>query len=93
MYSDQFTLLESEPFLYSEDMCFSLWYHMYGEDVGSLIISTLDVVTQASTNITEVSGDHGDKWLEMLIDTTTTKNRLSMLQIRGTITSTAFTGR
>ena len=92
MFSDQFTLLESEPFLFTEDMCFSLWYHMYGEDVGSLLISTLDLATQDSSNLTEVSGDHGDNWTEMLIDTTTTKNKLTLLQIRGFVSDEAFYG-
>ena len=92
MFSDQYTLLESEPFLFAEDMCFSLWYHMYGADVGSLLVSSLDVVTQDTSNLTEVSGDQGDKWNEMLIDTTTTKNRLTMLQIRGFVSELAFYG-
>ena len=92
MLEDQYSLLESEPFLFTEDLCFSVWYHMYGSDVGTLLISSLDVESQVMSNITEVSGDHGDHWLEMLVDTTTTKNRLSILQIRGFVSPTAFYG-
>ena len=92
MLEDQYSLLESEPFLFSEDLCLSVWYHMYGSDVGTLLISSLDVESQVMSNITEVSGDHGDQWLEMLVDTTTTKNRLTILQIRGFVSATAFYG-
>ena len=92
MLEDQYSLLESEPFLFSEDLCFSAWYHMYGSDVGSLLVSSLDVESQVVSNITEVSGDHGDHWVEMLVDTTTTQNRLTILQIRGFVSATAFYG-
>ena len=92
MLEDQFSLLESEPFLFSEDLCFSAWYHMYGSDVGSLLVSSLDVESQEISNITEVSGDHGDHWVEMLLDTTTTRDRLTVLQIRGFVSATAFYG-
>ena len=42
--------------------CFSFWYHMYGEDIGSLYVAIEYADTALSTIEFQVSGSQGDQW-------------------------------
>ena len=43
--------------LYTHDYCMSFWYHMYGINVGTLIITTV-----GSPVLFSKSGNQGDQW-------------------------------
>jgi hypothetical protein len=47
--------------------CFALWYHMYGSDIGSLVIYTS---TQANprTEVQRISGNQGNVWKPLTVD-------------------------
>lgn len=47
--------------------CFSLWYHMYGEDIGSLAIYTTTKTNQM-TEIYRISGAQGNEWKILNVD-------------------------
>ncbi|XP_067933319.1 MAM and LDL-receptor class A domain-containing protein 1-like [Watersipora subatra] len=53
--------LLSPKFSYRTDKCASLWYHMYGNDIGTLQIYL--VIGKTSKLLWSSSGNKGDKWL------------------------------
>lgn len=59
-------ILESEYFEFSDDRCLSFWYHMYGNEMGSLQvnISSLSTTTNQINNISlfRREGNQGNKW-------------------------------
>lgn len=47
--------------------CFSLWYHMYGVDIGSLVIYTSTKVNPM-TEVNRISGEQGNQWIKLDTD-------------------------
>lgn len=47
--------------------CFSLWYHMHGEDIGSLIIYS-NTKSNPRTEINRIEGEQGDQWIKLNTD-------------------------
>ena len=47
--------------------CFSLWYHMYGFDIGSLVIYT-STPANPRTEVQRISGNQGDIWKSLTVD-------------------------
>ncbi|CAF4949449.1 unnamed protein product, partial [Rotaria magnacalcarata] len=47
--------------------CFSLWYHMYGEDIGSLVIYT-STKTNPMTEVYRIQGEQGNQWNILNVD-------------------------
>lgn len=66
----------------------SFWYHMYGDDMGSL---SVDIVTPLGiiTDVFSLSGDQGDIWSQQTIDLSAYTNQVIKVRFRG-ITGTSF---
>ena len=47
--------------------CFSLWYHMYGPDIGSLVIYT-STKANPMTEVYRITGDQGNQWIKLNAD-------------------------
>ena len=47
--------------------CFSLWYHMYGEDIGSLVIY-MNTKTNSMSVIKRIDGEQGNQWKKLSTD-------------------------
>ncbi|CAF0847412.1 unnamed protein product, partial [Rotaria sordida] len=47
--------------------CFSLWYHMYGPDIGSLIIYT-SIKSKPMTEVYRINGEQGNQWNKLNVD-------------------------
>ena len=91
MISGQFATLASEPIMLETEECVSVWFHMFGSDIGRLEVVNVDIETGAETNVTTVVGDHGDLWQMLLLDSWPT-HKLTSVQLRGSVTETAFYG-
>ena len=48
-----------------EGWCLSFWYHMYGEDIGQLVIYS--ETSHVRTPLTLIDGAQGDAWREMSV--------------------------
>jgi hypothetical protein len=53
--------------LISGQGCFSLWYHMYGPDIGSLIIYT-KVAGNPMVEVQRLVGEQGNVWKQLSVD-------------------------
>ncbi len=47
--------------------CFSLWYHMYGVNIGSLVIYT-NTKSNPMTEVNRITGEKGDQWMKLNTD-------------------------
>ncbi len=47
--------------------CFSLWYHMYGPDIGSLIIYT-STKANPMIEVNRLTGEKGNQWIKLSTD-------------------------
>lgn len=47
--------------------CFALWYHMYGFEIGSLVIYT-STQAQPRTEVQRISGNQGNVWKPLAVD-------------------------
>ncbi|CAF4185562.1 unnamed protein product, partial [Rotaria sp. Silwood2] len=47
--------------------CFSLWYHMYGVDIGSLVIYT-SIKSKPMTEVYRINGEQGNEWKKLNVD-------------------------
>ncbi len=47
--------------------CLSLWYHMYGEDIGSLVIYT-STKSNPMTEVNRITGEQGNQWKKLNTD-------------------------
>jgi PKD repeat protein len=67
----------------------SLWYHMYGGDMGSLHIDVYSNGTWTTDVMTPISGDQGDQWLEAQVSLAQFIGNSVNIRIRG-VTGTGF---
>ncbi len=59
---DDTAVLESREFQPVSIRCLSFWYHMLGEDMGSLEVFLRDEKTGSNTPVWVRSGDQGPEW-------------------------------
>lgn len=60
--------------------CFSLWYHMFGPDIGSLIIYT-QTKTGPMVKVNEIIGEQGNQWMKLSTDIAITLQSTDYLRI------------
>lgn len=60
--------------------CFSLWYHMFGPDTGSLVIYT-DTKANPKTKVNEIIGEKGNQWIQLNTDIAVTLQSKEYLRI------------
>ena len=53
--------LQSGWFLHAPELCLQFWYHMYGEDIGSLNIYI--GVMKSEEKVWSQQGNQGDRWI------------------------------
>ena len=68
----------------------SLWYHMYGLNMGSLHIDIIEGSTTHADVIPAINGDQGDIWKNIVVDLSSYANKTIQIQIRG-ITGAEYT--
>ena len=49
----------------SSEKCLQLWYNLNGDRIGTLRLLLNDIFTGTEKQIWEVSGNKGDKWIEL----------------------------
>ncbi|UJR31098.1 hypothetical protein I4U23_018606, partial [Adineta vaga] len=60
--------------------CFSLWYHMHGEDIGSLVIYT-STKANPKTEVNRINGEQGNLWKKLNTDIAVTLQNREWVRI------------
>ncbi|CAF1593620.1 unnamed protein product, partial [Adineta ricciae] len=72
--------------------CFSLWYHMHGEDIGALVIYT-STKSNPKTEVNRITGEQGNLWKQLTTDLAVNlQNRESVRIIVEGIAGNSFQG-
>ena len=62
-----FSSIESPGFDYSGDVCVTFYYHMYGAEMGTLLVYRSNLGIESP--LWEISGDQGNSWKFRSIET------------------------
>ena len=73
--------------------CFSLWYHMHGEDIGALVIYT-STKSNPKTEVNRITGEQGNLWKQLTTDLAVNlQNRESVRIIVEGVAGKSFQGK
>ncbi|XP_059097449.1 MAM and LDL-receptor class A domain-containing protein 1-like [Tigriopus californicus] len=86
-------ILESSIMEVNQEHCLTLWYHMFGADVGELEVTFENYSSNSSIVAFNEFGDHADKWNKAFMEVSYEESPYSLLiRIRANTSGVAFRG-
>ncbi|WP_162919949.1 VPS10 domain-containing protein [Hanstruepera ponticola] len=76
-------ILESDCIIIDQTYNFTVGYHMYGTDVGSLHIDLFNDGSWQEDIVTAISGNKGNSWSDLLVDLSAYVGKTIKIRVRG----------